>query len=177
MLVGCGQISSRAQLFLVAQRPGTNSTPDLVALGWNPSPDTNATGYFLCWGLASGTCTNRLGAGNATNATVAGLATSAKYYFSVVAYGAEGRESPPSNIIAYSLPPTLSIWPSNGGSAPRLALSFPGNAGAVYSLQATLDFTNWATLFTTNCAAAGPVVFQVTDPANYPRRFYRLALQ
>lgn len=105
VLVVCGQVTSLAQLFLAAERPGSDlASPGLVALGWNPSPDTNATGYFLCWGVSSDACTNLLDAGNATNATVAGLAPNVSYYFSVVAYGAAGQESPPSNEIAYSAP-------------------------------------------------------------------------
>jgi hypothetical protein len=97
-------MSSRAQLFLAAQRPDTNApAPGLVALGWNPSPDINAAGYFLCWGLASDACTNRLDVGHSINTTVAGLAANVAYYFRVVAYGAAGQESPPSNEISHSL--------------------------------------------------------------------------
>ena len=104
VFIAGGQISSRAQPFLVAQRsPGIPTDSGLVALGWNPSPDTNATGYFLCWGLASDACTNRLDVGNSTNTSVSGLATGMAYYFSVVAYGAAGQEGPPSNEISYTL--------------------------------------------------------------------------
>ncbi|MGO8927524.1 MAG: beta strand repeat-containing protein [Limisphaerales bacterium] len=102
----------RAQLFLVAERSATNSPePGMVALGWNPSPDTNADGYFLCWGLASGACTNLLDAGNSTNATVAGMATNVTYYFTIVAYDAAGDESPPSNEIAYPLGTVTTLGP------------------------------------------------------------------
>jgi hypothetical protein len=97
-------MSSRAQLFLVSQRPPSNPTAsDLVSLGWNPSPDAKATGYFLCWGLASDACTNLLDVGNVTSATVAGLATNVAYYFTVVTYDAAGDRSPPSNVIGYTL--------------------------------------------------------------------------
>src|ERR1035437_5015675 len=84
-----GQFSSRAQLFLVAGRSETNSPdPGLVALAWNPSPDTRATGYFLSWGLDSSDCTNFLDAGNSTNATVAGMVPYVGYYFTIVTYDA-----------------------------------------------------------------------------------------
>jgi hypothetical protein len=174
-LMACVQIPARAQLFLVAQRPDTNApAPDLVALGWNPSPSTNATGYFLCWGSSSGACTNVLDAGNVTSATVAGLEPNVHYYFTVVAYGAAGQEAPPSNVIMYPPGPTLNIQRSSGCITPGVSLSFQGIAGLVYSIQATSDFTNWTTLSTTNCSAAGSVEFQVTDMAAYPARFYRL---
>jgi hypothetical protein len=106
----CGQVPSRAQLFLAAQPSGTNlPAPGLVALGWNPSPDANADGCFLCWGLARDACTNLLDAGNSTTATVGGLAINVTYYFSVLAYDAAGDESVPSNEIAYTntVPPDL----------------------------------------------------------------------
>ena len=92
-----------AQLSL-AKQPG----PDLVSLAWNPSPDSRTTGYFLCWGLARDACTNLLDAGSSTNATVAGMFTHITYYFSVVAYGDGCPNSPPSNVIACSLPSAAS---------------------------------------------------------------------
>ena len=115
VLLGCGQVSSRAQLFLVAQRSGANfPDPGLVALGWNPSPDTRATGYFLCWGLASGACTNFLDVGNVTNATVAGAVPSVGYCFTIVTYDAAGDQSPPSNEITATITPadpSVTAWP------------------------------------------------------------------
>jgi hypothetical protein len=182
VLIACGQVQARAQLFLVAGRSETNSpAPGVVALGWNPSPDPNATGYFLCWGLASGVCTNLLDAGNSTSATVAGLATNVTYYFSVVTYGA-GTESPPSNEIAYAVPggspaavgPKLGIGFGGTGAGAVARFSFLGSAGTTYDLQASQDFQQWATLWTTNCASDGLIVFEETDMGNYPSRFYRL---
>lgn len=186
VLMACGQLPACAQLFLVASPSATNgSASGFVALGWNSSPDTSVTGYFVGWGLSSDACTNLLDAGSATSVTVAGLAANVTYYFTVVAYDNAGDQSPPSNVVMYapgsvvSYAPgsALSIQPTSGGNAPGLSLSFQGQAGVVYSLQATMDFTNWVTIFTTNCPAAGPVAFQVTDMASYPRRFYRVRQQ
>ena len=75
-----------------------------VELGWTPSPDTNVVGYFLYYGVASGAYTNRVDAGNTNMTTVGGLQTNVTYFFTVVAHGADGRESPPSNEIVYSVP-------------------------------------------------------------------------
>jgi hypothetical protein len=189
VLSAFGQVSLSAQLFLVAGRSATSApattapASGLVSLGWNPGPDPNVTGYFLCWGLSSGACTNRLDAGNVTNTTVAGLAANVTYYFNVVAYGAAGQEAPPSNEVAYTVPadspvgvgPELGVRIAGTGAGGALHLSFPGSAGATYDIQATQDFQHWATLWTTNCASAGLITFGVTDMADYPSRFYRLA--
>jgi hypothetical protein len=181
-----GQVQSRAQLFLVAERSATNSPdPGTLALAWNPSPDPNATGYFLGWGLASGVCTNLLDAGNSTSATVAGLATNVTYYFTIVTYDAAGDESPPSNEITYAVPvaapapvgPGLGIGFAGAGTAAVAHFSFPGSAGAAYDLQASQDLQQWETLCTTNCSSDGPIVFDDPDMRIYPRRFYRLQLR
>ena len=68
---------------------------------WNPSPDTNVAGYFLCWGLASGQCTNLFDFGNVTEATLGSLQTNVAYFFTVVAYDAAGNRADPSNEIQY----------------------------------------------------------------------------
>jgi len=162
--------------------PGSTAS---VALGWSPSPDTNAIGYRLRFGATSGGYTNQVDAGGATNVTIGGLQFDITYYFSVVAYDAVGRESPPSNEIAYTVPPTpsssappeptLTVQRSSAGNpGATLCLSFPANAARSYQLQVTQDFRRWRTLWTTNYAGDGLVVFYVADMAHYPKRFYRL---
>ena len=116
VLLGCGQIVSHAQLFLVAGPSATNSPdPGTVALGWNPSPDPRATGYFLCWGLDSSDCTNFLDVGNVTNATVAGMVPNVGYAFTIVTYDSAGDQSPPSNEITATITPAdpvVTTWPT-----------------------------------------------------------------
>ena len=113
LLAVCAQVFSREQPLSVTQAPGTNSpAPGGVVLRWNPSPDTNATGYFLCWGLASEACTNRLDAGKATTVSVGHLQPDLTYYFTVVAYDAAGRESLPSNEITHRIPARASAAPT-----------------------------------------------------------------
>ncbi|MEI8043867.1 MAG: fibronectin type III domain-containing protein [Verrucomicrobiota bacterium] len=164
----------RAEPFLAARSAiGTLPSPG-VALAWDPSPDGNAAGYLLCWGLSSGSCTNLLDVGTATGITVGGLSADAAYYFTVVAYDDAGDQSAPSSEIAYAIAPRLSIQSPAGGGSRGVLLNFQGMAGFAYSLQATPDFTNWTTLSTTNCSATGPLVFQVSEPGSYPARFYRL---
>ena len=180
VFIAGGQISSSAQPFLVAERlPGIPADSALVSLGWNPSPDTNATGYFLCWGLASDACTNRLDVGNSTNTSVSGLATGMAYYFSVVAYGAAGQEAPPSNEISFdthidNTPPVIQTLPQAGGT---LTLTWSAMPWQKYQVQYTtnLNQTNWEILAnaitTTNALATAS---DATGPDT--QRFYRVLI-
>ncbi len=149
-----------------------------VRLGWVPSPSTNATGYFLNWGLVSGQCTNQLDVGNVTNTTVSGLDAATTYYFNVVTYDTTGDESVPSNELVYTPPPTLSLQShASGTNDATMGLSFPASAGRTYVIEATEDFQQWTTLWTTNCTISGLMVYATVDPASYAKRFYRVGLQ
>ena len=65
----------------------------------------------------------------------------------------------------------------NGVNAPALIRSYQGSAGSSYGVQATQDFINWVTVWTTNCAADVAVSYTPADLANYPSLFYRLVSQ
>jgi hypothetical protein len=181
VLITGGAVSLRAQILLPAQGSATSAPgAGLVALGWNPSPDTNVTGYFLCWGYAPGQCTNRLDAGNVTNTAIAGLSVGVSYCFTVVAYDSTGRESVPSNEIACQAPAValklsagVVLWASTGRVA---QLSFQGQAGAVYQVQATSDFRHWDNILRTNCLVAGPILIRSEEISRTPCRFYRLRM-
>jgi pectin methylesterase-like acyl-CoA thioesterase len=59
--------------------------------------------------------------------------------------------------------------------AGQLALTVSGQTGPDYAVQASTNFTDWQTVFTTN----SPILpFQWTDPNSgaYPLRFYRIAV-
>jgi hypothetical protein len=178
--MACGQFCLRAQLFLVI---GDATNADQVALAWTPSPDPNAVGYFLAWGLATGQCTNRLDAGPSTSMVVAGLEPTNTYYFEVVTYDGLGDESVPSNELAYTPPgpppatnaPPLNIAMQPAGVAAPLCVTFQADRARTFDLQASQDLQHWQTVQSTNCNTAAPVVFGVTDVTNYPQRFYRLA--
>jgi hypothetical protein len=149
-----------------------------LTLVWDPSPDSTVAGYFLCWGTATGHCTNLLDAGTGTTATVGGF-TNVMYYFNVVAYNSTGQQAAPSNEVQYSptnisvlLGPTLGIQPTQTGDI--INLSFRGTAYATYAVLASQDFIKWDILCTTNCTANAAVVFRVVDVTNYIRRFYRV---
>jgi len=160
-----------------------SSVPSSAAsLAWDPSPDITVVGYFLCWGTASGQCTNQLDAGNVTSATVGGFTSNTMYYFNVVAYNAIGQQADPSNEVQYSITnssapvgPLLAIQPGlSGTNLAAICLSFQGSAGAAYAVLATQDFIQWDTIWTTNCAADLSVIRLTLDVTNCTRRFYRL---
>ena len=183
-LFGLGLFPSNAAVSPLLLTTGGSSSDSSVALGWDPSPSTNVTGYFLCWGLTSGQCTNQIDVGNITNSTVSGLTTNVWYYFTVVAYDGLGSQADPSNEIHYSVtnapaPPavTLNLGFDNPSQPTSLNLSFQGTAGSSYAILATEDFIRWDPVWTTNCMSDGPMVFSSFDATNYAKRFYNVVQQ
>jgi hypothetical protein len=83
-----------------------------VMLAWDPSAGTNIVGYNIHYGGASGTYTNIVDAGNATNATISGLTEGATYYFAATAYDTADLESDFSNEINYTIPVTSNAIPT-----------------------------------------------------------------
>jgi hypothetical protein len=75
-----------------------------VTLAWNASTDPNVAGYNVYYGGASGTYTNEICAGNATNATISGLVEGTTYYFATTCYSASGTDSPFSSEVSYLVP-------------------------------------------------------------------------
>ena len=78
-----------------------------VTLAWDRSPDSSVTGYRVYYGGVSGNYTNSLAVGNATTATIPGLASGVTYFFAVSASATNGLESILSNEIAYTVPKAL----------------------------------------------------------------------
>jgi hypothetical protein len=78
-----------------------------VTLAWDSSTDPTVTGYNVYYGGASGTYTNEICAGNATNATISGLVPGATYYFAATTYAALDMESPLSSEVSYRVPPDV----------------------------------------------------------------------
>lgn len=99
--------------------PVITTNKPMVHLGWKPSPSANVSGYFMCWGLASGQTTNRLDTGNVTNVFLGKLMPGYRYYFTVVAYSSFGDEAPPSNEVNWTVDEMkrtiilTTLWSSN----------------------------------------------------------------
>lgn len=188
-----GHVPLCGQIFLVNTTNAAGCS-NVVALCWNPSPDSDTAGYLLCWGFASGEHTNQLDVGNATGATVGGLGPGVVYYFSAAAYGVTGSRSPPSNEIEYSIdgaasgdgvsdappvvafitPPTIEMAAQTGSI---VTLTWGATAGQSYQVQYCTDLTltNWMNLGTPIIATeARATASDVVGPD--PQRFYRVVL-
>jgi len=77
-----------------------------IALAWNPSPSPGVVGYVVYYGTDGSNFNNEIDAGSNTFATLTGLQPGTTNRFEVVAYSTNGVESPPSNLIEYSVPGT-----------------------------------------------------------------------
>jgi hypothetical protein len=80
-----------------------------VTLAWNAdvptgNSATNATGYRLHLGLASGVYTQSITVGNVTTYKVSNLTSGVKYYCAVTAYNSAGLDSPPSKEVSFIAP-------------------------------------------------------------------------
>jgi Fibronectin type III domain len=80
-----------------------------VTLAWNASTDPSVAGYNVYYGGASGTYTNEICAGDATNATISGLVEGTTYYFVATTYAASGMESSFSSEVPCLVPLNVPI--------------------------------------------------------------------
>ena len=87
-----------------------------ITLAWNASTDSSIAGYNIYYGGASGVYTNKICAGNATNATISRLVEGTTYYFAAATYDASGTNSPLSSEVSYLVPLNVPI----GNQAPTL---------------------------------------------------------
>jgi hypothetical protein len=125
-------------VLLILTALGTTVQAASVTLAWNRCTNSVITGYNVHYGGASGTYTNSVDAGNATNVTISGLVPGTTYYFAATAYTALGVESPFSSEISYRVP--------SSNNLPTIVLTAPAN-GASYTAPATITL---AATVTTN---------------------------
>jgi|SRR5579859_4998055 len=150
------------------------SADQSVTLAWNPSPDTNVAGYFLCYGANSGSYTSQIDAGTNTIATVSGLREGQTYYFAFTAYDAQGLQSDPSNEVPYITPGILLLSSGKKAGDP-VNIKFPVAPMHWYEVQATPDFQSWSTVWQTAPATSNDLV-HFSEPPTNSARFYRLVL-
>jgi len=144
-----------------------------VDLAWSPSPDTNVAGYYLYYGPATGSYTQRMDVGNTTITTVTGLTPGTTNYFVATSYDAQRLESFPSNEASYIDPGTIA---AAFDATNTLHLVFPVAAGHSYDIQYSTTMTNWTTLTTILSATNGVYDFVDTSFTGAVKRFYRLIL-
>jgi hypothetical protein len=139
-----------------------------VELGWNPGLSAAITGYIVHYGNASGNYPFSTNVGLVTNAIISGLQESSTYYFAVTDYAADGRQSVPSNEVAYQIPaahtpPVVTLTspaPGASYSAPatvNLATSVTANGHSITSVR----FLSGATLLATS--SSSPYTFAWTS--------------
>jgi hypothetical protein len=72
----------------------SNAPLQSVTLAWDPSvPSTNVAGYFVYYGVSTGSYTNKVDIGMGTSGVVSNLVAGTTYYFATTAYTASGLES------------------------------------------------------------------------------------
>ena len=111
-------------LGLLCFHPATLLAQSMVALTWNPSTDTEVTGYKIYSGTVSHHYTNVVTVGNVTNATISRLFKGVTYYFAATTYDDAGNESEFSNEATFSTatPDAPPLRPSLDG-IPNLTVS------------------------------------------------------
>jgi hypothetical protein len=80
-----------------------------ITLAWNACTDPSVVGYNVYYGGKSGAYTNKICAGNATNATISGLVEGTTYYFAATTYAVSGMNSPFSGEVSYLVPVNVPI--------------------------------------------------------------------
>lgn len=75
-----------------------------VQLEWDPSPDTDITGYIVHHGPESGKYDTKVQLGNVTTYTFDGITPSREYFVAVSAVNAAGLQSALSNEVRFRIP-------------------------------------------------------------------------
>jgi hypothetical protein len=92
-------------LFLCPPAEADQSLP----LAWSPSASPGVAGYVINYGTDATNLNSQMDVGTNTNVTVTGLQAGTTNYFEVVAYDVFGDQSPPSNLIDYTVPTAVSL--------------------------------------------------------------------
>ena len=174
-----------------------------VSLAWDPSPDTNVTGYVIHYGTNSfaSNAPNptaaypwRVDVGNQTTVTLSNLPSGVTCYFVVTAYAADGTESLPSNEVSY-LP--LGALQVIAGADSRnqeeevahlppgilqltvradgqMQVNFESETGKTYYLQASTNLAQWVTIQELQAGSNALNRFLDPDAVFFPARFYRI---
>ena len=143
-----------------------------VTMAWNRNTNSIVTGYKVHYGGASGSYTNLVNAGGATNATISGLIPGTTYYFAATSYAASGLESVFSGEVAYTVP-ILAAVQFHVSPIRQFILTVTGPAGHTYDIQASQDFITWTVIGTATVGTNGSLNYTDTNAAKYPSRFYR----
>jgi hypothetical protein len=131
-----------------------------LALAWDPSTSPSVAGYMVFYGTDETNFDSQMDVGTNTSATVTGLQVGTTTYFEVVAYDGNRVQSPPSNLIDYSVAATNQTVLVQTNANAEFTLLMSGNGtfgpnlkgkvfhqGKQYTLTATAAkgqvFANW----------------------------------
>jgi hypothetical protein len=142
-----------------------------VNLAWDPSPDTNVTGYVIYYGTNSGNYQTQIDVGNKTTTSLSNLSPGMTYYFVVTAHTADGVESLPSNEVAYVVPGLLLL---TFDAVNRSQVNFVSEAGKMYYLQVSSNLVQWDTAQQMQSGSNAWVYFLDSTNSVFPARFYRI---
>lgn len=139
--------------------PNTNP-PASVTLTWDPSPDSEVTGYSVYWGGESRGYTNRVDADGTNYVTITNVSWGSLYYFAATAYTA-GRqlESGFSEEVSYQFahfPPAPSMLRVTNPIVRISVLSAPSPVGPWTSFATLSATTSGPSYFRSSVAIAPP---------------------
>jgi hypothetical protein len=152
---------------LAASPPSTFS----VTLDWDASTSTDIAGYNVYYGAASGSYTQMVSVGKATQTTITGLTAVTTYFFAVTASDSVGLESSYSDEASLLVPgpqPILSLVRAGTESALLWPTNFPG-----YTLQYSSNPIGEWTNLTSDPSVSGSN-FAYTNTTSTALRWYRL---
>jgi Fibronectin type III domain len=141
-------------------------------LNWNPSSDTNVTGYNIYYGTTSHHYTSKVAVGNVTAATIKNLLPGTAYFFAATSQDAAGDESGFSYEVAfggYNITPysffqleTMPLSLTNDQVMFSLAAGAPATASLNPTNGLLLWNTGWADANTTNHITI--IITDLTNP-------------
>jgi hypothetical protein len=143
----------------------TNFNAQIALTDYNPGPYATVRSFGIPQDEAARTNGPAAAQDIATN-SLTGVSTTFNYSFPALSM---------TLITLSPSSPTLAVVPPAQAGG-QLVLRLQGQPGACYSLQATTDFTNWATI-STNSLTSSSVNITNPMPAETATKFYRAAWQ
>lgn len=142
-----------------------------ISFTWNAEDDI--TNYNLYYGGISRNYTNQIHVGNFTQSTVGNLLENVTYYFSVTAQNSSGLESGFSLEVAAQVHDTKLTLSQ---IQKQMSLSFHGYSNYVYSVEASTNLIDWASIGIIHATNSSVINFTDTNSINFNQRFYRLKI-